>query len=175
MGTKKVQVIERSSYRELRTNDLKEGKTMMLCTSIHTMYILIAIWLVPGVGKIFPSEIIKNVSSLSGNLLNDLRHYVKKKSFSTWNLFLQLGLPLFLLLSAHEKLYSLSRILPWLQQFGSFTCLLFCCRKKIKMLFTSLGWSVLEKLCPLSWVPKCLEYPTPRAQFFPIRNLQAGG
>ena len=40
---KKVRVIGSSSYRELRTNDLKEGKTMMLCTSIHTMYILIAI------------------------------------------------------------------------------------------------------------------------------------
>ena len=40
---KKVRVIGSSSYRELRTNDLKEGKTMMLCTSIHTMYISIAI------------------------------------------------------------------------------------------------------------------------------------
>ena len=34
----------------------------------------------------------------------------------------------------------------------------------MKMLFVSLGWSVLEKLCPLSWVPKYLEYPRPRAQ-----------
>ena len=50
----------------------------MLYTSIHTMYILIAIWLVPGAGGIFPSEIIKSVSSLSGNLLNDLCCYVNK-------------------------------------------------------------------------------------------------
>ena len=27
----------------MRTNDLKEGKMMMLCTSIHTMYILISV------------------------------------------------------------------------------------------------------------------------------------
>jgi len=32
----------------------------------------------PGAGGIHPSEIIKNVSSLSGNLLNDLRYYVIK-------------------------------------------------------------------------------------------------
>ena len=62
---------------------------MMLCTSIHTMYILIAIILVPGAGKIFPSEIIKSVLSLSGNLLNDLHYYVNRKLsvkllFSTW-------------------------------------------------------------------------------------------
>jgi len=74
---------------ELRTNDLKEGKVMMPCTSIHTMYILIAIWLVPGAGGIFLSEIIKNVSSLSGNLLNDLCYYVNKNLLvksvsSTW-------------------------------------------------------------------------------------------
>ena len=53
-------------------------KTMMLCTSIHTMYILIPIWLVPVAGGIFPSEIINNVSHLSGNLLNVLRYYVYK-------------------------------------------------------------------------------------------------
>ena len=63
----------------------------MLCTSIHTMYILIGVWLVPGAGGIYLSEIIKNVSSLSGNLLNDLCYYVSKnlsvKSLSsTWNI-----------------------------------------------------------------------------------------
>ena len=34
--------------------------------------------MVPEAGAIFPSEIIKNVSSVSGNLLNDLRYYGKK-------------------------------------------------------------------------------------------------
>ena len=56
------------------------------CTSIHRMYNLTAIWLVPGAGGIFPSEIIKNVSSLSGNLLNDLRYY-GKKSFGETSFF----------------------------------------------------------------------------------------
>ena len=61
----------------------------MLCISIHTMYILIAILLVPGAGVIYPSEIIKNVSSLSGNLLNDFRYYINKNLLvkplsSTW-------------------------------------------------------------------------------------------
>ena len=43
-----------------------------------------AIWLVPGAGGIFPSGplsaggIIKNVSSLSENLLNDLCYYINK-------------------------------------------------------------------------------------------------
>ena len=41
---------------------------------------IIAIWLVRGVGGIFPSDIIKSVSSLSGNLLNDLR-YLGETSF----------------------------------------------------------------------------------------------
>lgn len=64
------------------------------------MYILIAMWLVTWAGGIFPSEIIKNVSRLPGNLLNDLRYYVNK------NLLVKpvssniIGLPLFLLLSA---------------------------------------------------------------------------
>ena len=62
----------------MRTNDLTEGKTMMLCTSTPTMYILIAISLVPGAGGISPSEIIKYFSSLSGNLLKDLCCYVSK-------------------------------------------------------------------------------------------------
>ena len=60
----------------------------MLCTSIHTMYSLIAICLVPEAGGIFSSEIIKNVSSVSGNLLNDFRYYGKNLSVkplsSTW-------------------------------------------------------------------------------------------
>ena len=73
----------------MRTNDLKEGKTMMLCTSLHTMYIFIAILLVPGAGGTFPSEIIKNVLSLSGNFLNDIRYYINKNLLgkavsSTW-------------------------------------------------------------------------------------------
>ena len=34
--------------------------------------------IVSGAGGIYPSEIIKNVSSFSGNLLNDLRYYVNK-------------------------------------------------------------------------------------------------
>ena len=47
--------------------------------------------MVPGAGGIYPSEIIKNVSSLSGNLLNDLRYYVNKNLSvkplsSTWNI-----------------------------------------------------------------------------------------
>ena len=50
----------------------------MLRTSIHKMYILIAILLVPETGGIFSAEIIKNVSSVSGNLLNDLRYYGNK-------------------------------------------------------------------------------------------------
>ena len=51
---------------------------MVLCTFIHTLYILIAIWLIPGAGGIYPTEIRKIVSSLSGNLLNDFRYYVSK-------------------------------------------------------------------------------------------------
>ena len=117
-----------SSYRELRTNDLKEGKTMILCTSIHTMYILITIWLVPGVGGIYTPEIIKNVSGLSGNLLNDLRYYVIKNRL---NLFLQLGLSLFSFLLARncsvcrESCHDYSP-----KMFGSFARLSLCWRKK---------------------------------------------
>ena len=99
-----------SSYRELKTNYLKEGKTMMLCTSIHTMSILIAILLVPGAGVIYPSEIIKNVSSLSGNLSNDLCYFVNKNltvkhHSSTWigSVFIT---------TCSLEIVSLSRILP---------------------------------------------------------------
>ena len=66
--------------------------------------------IVLGAGGISPSEIIKNVSSLSGNLLKDLRYYVNKnlsvKSLSST------GLSLFSLLSARSKLFSLSGFLP---------------------------------------------------------------
>ena len=45
--------------------------------------------MVQGAGGIFPSEIIKSVSSLPGNLLNDLRYYLNrslsvKPLSSTW-------------------------------------------------------------------------------------------
>ena len=37
---KKVRVIGSSSYRKLRTNDRKKGKSGVYCFSVHTMYIL---------------------------------------------------------------------------------------------------------------------------------------
>ena len=128
------------------------------------MYILIALCLVPGAGGIFPSEIIKNVSSLSGNFLNDLRYYVNKTLSvkpvsSTW--ITSHGFYYYLLArnctvcrdSCHD--YSSSGLS---HAFRSVV-------KKTKMIFTSLGRSVLEKLCPLSRVPKYLGYPRPWAQF----------
>ena len=139
----------------------------MLCTPIHTMYSLIAIWLVPEAGGIFSSEIIKNVSSVSGNLLNDLRYY-GKKSFGETSFFNLDYLCFYHYLLARnctvcrESCHNYnSSGLP--HAFRSIV-------EKIKMLFTSLGRPVLEKLCPLSWVPKYLEYPRPRVQFFPIRT-----
>ena len=93
-------------------------------------------------------HLLKNVSILSGNLLNDLCYHVSK------NLPVK---PFFNLdyLCFHYYLLAIARSVcreschgysP--KMFGSFARLSLCCRKKIKMLFTKLGRSVLGKTVP---------------------------
>ena len=89
---------------------------------------------------------LKNVSSLSGNLLNDLCYYVSKKSFGETYFFNldYLGFHYYVLARncsvCRESCHDYSP-----KMFGSFARLSLCCRKKIKMLFTSLARSVLGK------------------------------
>jgi len=137
---------------------------------VHFYSFLIAIWLVPGAGRIFSSEIIKSVSSLSGNLLNDLHYYVNRNLLvkplsSTWIT----GTSVFIIICSLE-IVQLVTNLAMITAVRVFRMPFILLQKKINMLFTSLGQSVLEKLCPLSRVPKYLEYPRPQAQFFPIQT-----
>ena len=93
-------------------------------------------------------EIIKSVSSLPGNLLNDLRYYVNrnlsvKPVSSLWitSVFIT-----FCSLEIVQFVANLDMITAVRVFRMRFVLLL----KKINMLFTSLGRSVLEKLCPVS-------------------------
>ena len=124
---KKVQVIGRStgSWEQMTWQ-----KDKWWCCAIHAMYILIAIWLVPRAGRISLSEIIKNVSSLSGHLLNDLYYYVYKNlSVKPFFNLDHLCFHYYLLVRncsvCHKSWHDYSP-----KMFGSFARLLLCCRKK---------------------------------------------
>ena len=110
--------------------------------------------MVPGAGGIFPSGplsaggIIKNVSSLSGNRLNELCYYVNK-SLSVKPLSSTWITSVFITICSLEIVQFVANpaMITGLNCSGlshAFRCVV----EKIKMLFTSLGRSVLGKTVP---------------------------
>jgi len=92
--------------------------------------------LVPGAGRIFSSEIIKSVSSLSGNLLNDLHYYVNRNLLvkplsSTWIT----GTSVFIIICSLE-IVQLVTNLAMITAVRVFRMPFILLQKKINMLFT---------------------------------------
>ena len=103
-----------------------------------------------GVGRIYPSEIIKNVSSLSGKLLNHLRYYVNK-NLSVNSLSSTWIISVFITICSLEIVQFVANLaMITALKCSSLSHTFRCVVEKNKMLFTSLGQSVLKKLCPLS-------------------------
>ena len=128
-----------------------------------------AIWLVPGAGGIFPSgplsagEIIKSVSSLSGNLLNDLCYYVNKNLSvkplsSTWITSVFITICSLEIVEFVANLAMITALKCWGLS-HAFRCVV----EKNKSVIHQPRSVRIGKNCVL-----CLEYPRPRAQFFPI-------
>ena len=94
-------------------------------------------------------HLLKNVSILSGNLSIDLCYYVSKNLSvkplsSIWIISVFITICSLEICSVcRESWHDYSP-----KMFGSFSPLLLCCRKKIKMLFNNLGRSVLRKTVP---------------------------
>ena len=112
-------------------------------------------------GPLTAGGIRKNVSKFSWKPFKSLFNIITQINMFWWNFSLSFALPLFSLLSTR------SQIVPFMENLALITALYpsDSFRKKIKMLFTSQGQSVLGKT-----VPSVLCTKTSGTIFFPIQT-----